>query len=68
MTDVEIQESYSQIELLGHKKQCHCKKSYGNQHLRSIGSYLSEAILGENLIKRKRDYEGHLNMGDSEND
>lgn len=51
--DVEIQGSYSQIVLLGHKRQCHWKKSCGNQHLRSIGSYLSEAILGESLIKRE---------------
>lgn len=53
LTDVETQGSYSQIELLGHKRQYHWKKSYGNQHLRSIGSYLSEGILGENLIRER---------------
>ena len=68
MTDAEMQGSYSWVELLGHKKQWHWKKSYRNQHLRKIGSYLSEAVLGEKLMKRKRDYEGHLNMRHPGND
>lgn len=68
MTDAGIQGSSSQVELLGHKRQWHRKKSYRNQHFRGIGSYLSEAILGEKLMKRKRDYEGHLNMRHRGND
>lgn len=53
MTATEIQGSYSQIELLGQKRQPHWKRSDRNQHVREIRSYLSEAILGKKLIKRE---------------
>jgi len=63
---LEFRDLIRRVELLGHKRQWHWKKSYRNRCLRGTGSYLSEAILGKKLVKRY--YEGHLNMTEPGND